>query len=74
MGSPSHSPGLRSTVVSLDSSANEVFPKYVILSNEPLPVNQLGRQLARILAVKEIDDVVPFKKISEERRKSLSTH
>ena len=61
-------------MVSLDSSANEVFPKYVILSNEPLPVNQLGRQLARILAVKEIDDVVPFKKISEERRKSLSTH
>jgi len=43
----------------------------IILSNEPLPVNQLGRQLARILAVKEIDDALPFKKISEERRKSL---
>ncbi len=36
---PSQIPGFKRTVVSLNSSANEVLPKYVILSNESLPVN-----------------------------------
>ena len=39
-GSSFMKPGFSKTVVSFDSNANAVWPKYVIFSNEPRPLSR----------------------------------